>query len=103
MEASLLTQVRAAGLPDPVPEYAFDPGRGWRFDYCWPEARLAVEVEGGTRKPGGGRHNRAAGYERDCEKYNRAALGGWVVLRFTTRMVADGRALAALEPFFRAP
>jgi hypothetical protein len=44
-----------------------------------------------------GRHVRGRGYERDCEKYNAAALAGWIVLRVTTDMIQDGRALALLE------
>ena len=85
----------AAGLPEPVEEFRFDPVRKWRFDYAWPERMLALEIEGGTWT--GGRHVRGKGYERDCEKYNAAALLGWKVLRVTTAMMSDGRALACLE------
>ena len=88
----------AAGLPQPVQEHRFHPVRKWRFDYAWPEHRLALEVEGGTWS--GGRHTRGAGYERDCEKYNAAALLGWKVLRVTTAMMNDGRALALLDNAF---
>jgi hypothetical protein len=88
----------AAGLPTPIREHRFAPPRRWRFDYCWPSLRLALEVEGGTWT--GGRHVRGQGYERDCEKYNAAALAGWKVLRVTTGMVSDGRALSLLEQAF---
>jgi hypothetical protein len=90
--------VEAAGLPAPVREHRFAPPRRWRFDYCWPSLRLALEIEGGTWT--GGRHVRGRGYERDCEKYNRAALLGWAVLRVTAAMLKDGRALALLESAF---
>jgi hypothetical protein len=40
--------LKAAGIPDPEREYRFDAKRRWRFDFCWPEQRLASEVEGGT-------------------------------------------------------
>lgn len=97
----LLTQLRAAGLPEPEAEYVFAPPRKWRFDYCWPDpaVRLAVEVEGGTRS--GGRHVRPQGYEDDCEKYNEAALLGWRVIRVTTGMVQSGEALALVERALR--
>ena len=87
--------LQAAGLPVPCREYRFAPPRRWRFDYAWPDRRLALEVEGGTWA--GGRHVRGKGYEGDCEKYNAAALLGWTVLRVTTAMLNDGRALALLE------
>jgi very-short-patch-repair endonuclease len=91
----LLSQIQAAGLPPPVQEYRFNPGRLHRFDFAWPERMLGVEVDGGTWSAG--RHTRGAGFERDVEKLNAAAELGWVVLRFTTRMVEDGRALATIQ------
>ena len=39
-----------------------------------------------------GRHTRGAGYSKDCEKYNRAALLGYTVLRYTTNQVRDNPA-----------
>ena len=94
MNKILDAALRAAGCPAPVPEYRFAPPRRWRFDLAWPALRLALEVEGGTWARG--RHVRGRGYERDCEKYNAAALLGWRVLRVTTDMLGDGRALALL-------
>lgn len=91
----LYQQLLAAGLPEPACEFRFHPTRKFRFDFCWPERMLALEVEGGTWS--GGRHTRGAGYEADCVKYSEAALLGWRVLRVTTRMVRDGRALALAE------
>ena len=87
--------LRAAGGPQPVREYRFAPPRRWRFDLAWPAHRVAVEVEGGSFV--GGRHSRGAGFERDAEKYNEAALEAWLVLRVTPRMVDDGRALRLVE------
>ena len=99
-EATLALHIRALGLPEPETEYRFHPVRRWRFDFCWPAYRLAVEVEGGTWARG--RHSRGAGFERDCEKYNEATIRAWRVLRFTTGMVEDGRAVETLERFFTA-
>lgn len=92
------TVIEAAGLPAPEEEYRFATPRRWRFDYAWPIYRVALEVEGATWT--GGRHVRGTGYEKDCEKYNEAALRGWTVLRVTSAMVKDGRALAILQRFF---
>lgn len=75
----------APDLPPPEQEYRFHSVRRWRFDFCWPTSKLAVEVEGGTWVRG--RHVRGTGYEGDCEKYNAAVLGGWRVLRFTPAML----------------
>jgi hypothetical protein len=90
--------IEAAGLPAPIREYRFARPRRWRFDYAWPAHQLALEIEGGTWC--GGRHVRGMGYEGDCEKYNAAALLGWTVLRVTTGMLRDRRALALLESAF---
>lgn len=76
---------------DPATEVLFHPTRKWRFDYAFARAMVAVEIEGGTRQ--GGRHSRHEGFERDCEKYNEAAILGWKVLRFTTEMVTTGTAI----------
>lgn len=106
MVVPLDVQMQAHGLPDPVEEFPFDPVRKWRFDFAWPELKIALEVEGGTERYAtdslgqrhlvGGRHNRPRGYEADLEKYNAATLAGWRVLRATTAMVLDGRAVTLL-------
>jgi len=95
LELDLLFQMRAVELPQPEFEYQFAEGRKWRFDFAWLDQMIAVEVEGGTWVRGS--HTRGVRFEKDCEKYNTAALLGWKVLRFTTDMVTDGRALAAIE------
>lgn len=76
----------------PVREYQFCPDRKYRFDFAWPDRKLAVEVEGGTRF-GRSRHSKGDGFERDAAKYNRAARDGWMVLRYSTRMVVSGLAI----------
>ena len=78
-----------------VKEYQFDAKRKWRFDRAVPSRMVAVELEGGVYS--GGRHVRGGGFEKDCEKYNAAALAGWKVGRFTARMVDNGEALAWLR------
>lgn len=75
----------------PVREFRFATPRRWRFDFAWPDQRVALEIEGGAWS--GGRHVTGAGFEADCEKYNQAALLGWIVLRVTPRHVTNGDAL----------
>jgi len=73
------------GLPMPVKEYRFHPHRRWRFDYAWPEYKVAIEIEGGSWIYG--RHNRAKGFVNDMEKYNEAVMLGWRVLRYTPEQI----------------
>lgn len=101
LKIPLAEQIKSLGLPGPVKEHRFHPERGWMFDLAWPDRMLAVEVEGGTWKPGGGRHNRAKGFQEDINKYNAAVELGWRVFRYTTRQVANGEALAQIERVVR--
>ena len=97
-EENLAGMIRMLRLAPPEREYRFCERR-WRFDFAWPRQSLAVEVEGGSFVAG--RHTRGAAFEADCEKYARAVLAGWRVLRVTPRQVDSGQAIewliAALE------
>ena len=79
-----------------VREFQFHPVRKWRFDYAIPEAKIAIEVEGGVFKERsykgkdgfihttiGGRHTSGVGFLKDMEKYNTATSLGWRLLRTT--------------------
>ncbi len=70
------------GLPKPVGELRFHSTRRWRFDYAWPEKKVALEIHGATHKQG--RHTRGYGYASDREKMNEAQLLGWIVIEATT-------------------
>lgn len=82
--------------------FAAAAGRGWRFDLAWPGVQppLAVEMDGGRWKPGGGRH----GSDADHEKGRAALRLGWRVLHYSPaelrrnplRVIAEIR--AAMEP-----
>lgn len=61
----------------------------------YPDQMLAVECEGGAWTAGA--HVRGKHVESDCLKYAEAVLRGWRVLRFTTDMIRDGRALKFIE------
>lgn len=91
LEELLAWQMKTAEIPAPVREHRFHETRKFRFDFAWPDRKLAVEVEGGIY--GRGRHTRPRGFTNDCTKYNLAAAAGWTVLRFTPGMVRDLTAL----------
>jgi hypothetical protein len=81
--------IKVRGLPLPEREWKFEAKRRWRFDYAWPQQMIALEVEGGVWT--GGRHTRGAGFVKDMEKYNRAAVLGWRLLRVTPdKLVSAG-------------
>jgi very-short-patch-repair endonuclease len=79
-----LWHMLAESDPEPTPEYRFHPVRKWRFDFAWPLQWVAVEVDGGQWRAGGGRHNT----DKDREKLNTAAARGWRVLRFSHAALA---------------
>lgn len=61
----------------PVLQHRFHPTRAWRFDFCWPAYKLAVEIQGF-----GEGHNSYEGMHTDYEKWNEATRLGWRVLYF---------------------
>ena len=85
---------RANGTPLPKREHVFHKVRKWRFDFAYPDSKIGIECEGGLWS--GGRHNRALGMMADMEKYNAAALEGWMVLRFAKEHVDSGYALETI-------
>jgi hypothetical protein len=87
--------LRSVGLPAPVREHRFHSVRRWRFDYAWPEQRVALEVEGGVWT--GGRHTRGAGFVGDMEKYNAAVVAGWRVVRVVPGKLCASATVGMLE------
>lgn len=85
--ATLVALCRAHGLPEPIPEFRFHASRKWRADYCWPDQRIIVEIDGGIWT--GGRHSGGTGQLRDMEKLNAAALLGFLVLRYTPQQMGQ--------------
>ena len=67
--------------------------RRWRFDFAHIEKRIAIEIEGGVYSRG--RHVRPKGFIGDMEKYNRAAVLGWRVIRLTPQQF-DGLEFVSL-------
>ena len=93
--ALLEVDMIATHVPMPLREYAFALPRRWRFDFCWPDKRIALEVDGGVYA--GGRHTSGVGYTNDCRKLNAATLLGWKVYRVTPEMIRDGDHMPILE------
>ena len=80
LEARFLMLWNHVKGPDLEREYRFHHERRWRADFAHVGARVLIEIEGGIWV--NGRHNRAAGFNADLEKYLAAGLSGWRVFRF---------------------
>jgi very-short-patch-repair endonuclease len=95
LEDLFAAQLDACGLTGYVREYQAIPARKFRFDFAFIEARLLIEVQGGTFN--GGSHGRGVGINRDYEKNNLAVINNWRVLQFDCKMVKSGEALNVTE------
>ena len=92
-EATFALQCKALKLT-PETQFKFCETRRWKSDFAFPAQKLLIEIEGGIWQKS--RHTTGTGFTNDCEKYNEAALLGYRVLRFTTDMVKDGKAIETL-------
>lgn len=73
------------GLPPPILQMALpwrSPRKG-RVDFCFPEAKLIVEIDGRAW------HATLDAFEGDRMRDNHAQLAGWRVLRITYRMLKE--------------
>jgi very-short-patch-repair endonuclease len=87
LERTALHRIMCANVGDPQEEYRFHPKRMWRFDFAFPDKKIAIECEGGIWTEGA--HTRGKHFISDAEKYNEAAMLGWCVLRYTTNTVIN--------------
>ena len=94
-ERLFLKQCVIYGLPEPTNEYRFHETRKWRFDFAWPNKKIALEIEGGVYTKG--RHTRGKGFENDCIKYNTATEQGWSVFRYSTHQIKKGIAILQIQ------
>jgi very-short-patch-repair endonuclease len=93
-ERLVVAALLAHGLPAPVLQHQVRiGGRVYRLDLAYPEARLAIELDGSV-------HLERPVWEADHARQNALILAGWTLLRFTWkdyrehtgRMVAQVRA-----------
>jgi len=82
------THSRELGIPEPEREFRFCDDRKWRFDFAWPELKIAIEVEGGVF---GTKDRVGRCFRGKAGRHNRATVEGWRVLRFTPGQVERGQ------------
>ena len=92
LEETFAWWLKLEGIPEPVRQLRFHRPRRWQFDFAWPAAKVAVEVEG-TTYGAGGRHQRTQGFEDDCAKYETALMDGWTVYRVPGGWISRGSRL----------
>jgi len=102
-----LRDLHYAGVLAPELEYRFHPTRKWRFDVAWPQAKVAVELEGlvySNRNDNQliGRHVSVTGFAADIEKLGAAFAMGWNVLRIRSTEARNGVAVGWLVDYFAA-
>lgn len=73
-------------LPYMASEFQFDPVRKFKFDYCFPAWKVAIDLQGGIyshgRRSG---HTSVKGMENDMDKINLAQNCGWVMFQLSPR------------------
>lgn len=87
----------------PTSEFIFHAKRKWRFDWAWPELKIAVEVHGGGFVNGG--HNRGRAMMADLEKLRAAILLGWRVFPFLVQEIEENPVgcIETIEAALEAP
>jgi hypothetical protein len=84
----LLQEMKRLGMISGfVSELKFDEFRRYRFDWAIPDLKIAIEYEGLNSEKS--RHTTKKGYTGDCEKYNKATIQGWKILRYTALNYSD--------------
>ncbi|HVF20612.1 MAG TPA: DUF559 domain-containing protein [Mycobacteriales bacterium] len=84
LEARFIAILRKARLPRPEQNVGLviDGRRLW-LDVCFPDLRLAIEIDGKAY------HLFCEDWEDDLERQNDLVLDGWLVLRFSARVIRD--------------
>lgn len=72
--------LKEASVAEWTAQHKFHPTRKWRFDFAWPDLKVACEIDGGIFSRG--RHVNPRGFIADCEKSNAATQLGWRLFRF---------------------
>jgi hypothetical protein len=96
LEKIALAMIEEAGLPMPEREVKFCEHRKFRFDFCWPDIKLALEVDGGVFMKVSG-HTSGVGVTANIEKMNEATLAGYQVIRATKAHMISGQMIEWLK------
>lgn len=79
-------------------QFAKEKKRLFRFDYCFVDVQLAIEVEGGVWT--GGRHTSSVGFIKDIEKYNLATELGFHLLRYEPKSLVKTATLNQIKKVY---
>lgn len=79
-------------------QFAKEKKRLFRFDYCFTDVKLAIEVEGGIWQMGG--HNRPLHFIKDMEKYNLATELGFHLLRYEPKNLVKNSTLNQIKKVY---
>lgn len=85
---------KAAGMPKPVEQFLFAEalGKRYRADFCWPDYKLIVEINGGIFMKRGA-HAMPTKIVSDMVRQQHATLLGYYMLAFTPDDVTSGHAI----------
>jgi len=78
-------------------EFYFARPRKWRSDWRIRGTKILIEFEGGLFKKRAAGHSSVSGILRDVQKYNAAAIAGWIVIRVTPKFIPNGQGLKWVE------
>lgn len=70
----------------PLTQHMFYDKRLWRFDFCWPPLKVALEIQG----YGPGHTSRKSMYN-DANKHNTASALGWSLIYLTGEHLKDNK------------
>ena len=92
-------------------QFTFHATRKWRWDFAWPQLKVALEYDGlilPSKPDANGRvlvrggHATVTGIRKSHEKGNAAAIDGWLVLRCEADALRSGRIYTDVERCLRA-
>lgn len=89
IEALFAQQLRAFRVRAWVRNHVFIPGRKLEIDFCWPDDKRGVEIEGAV-------HRIKTRFHSDIEKHALARLNGWEILRVDGRAVRNAQGIGWL-------
>jgi len=100
LEDTFAFQLKTAGIEFEQQVKGLIPGRQFVMDFFFCDAKLIVEINGGTWMKKSG-HNTAQGIQRDYEKSNAAQLHGFTYLQYTKRELDNLTALDTVRLFVK--